>query len=535
MSEKKKSQTKKKEVKAHLVKKKSTDEADIRGTVRKYISQQIQDPFIKDYRDTKDKDLAIQEPPFAAEKLIALPNINSILKQCVEAMVTNIVGNDWFFEYVGPDDARESKEAMSLLEAYEDLFNSPNTKATGSSFLEALCRDYITLGRGYFEVTRNKAGEIICLYHVQADTIRKTARDKDFTEVPKVVKRKGKTVPITLRERYRRYVMKVGTKKVYFKEFGDERDIDPVTGKEVTFESEDERLAFEKRATEIVEIAKYEPGNLYALPLWINQLPSILGLRLCEEVNLNFFQDNTIPAMIITVAGGGLTRTSLAKIQEMFEDLQGPGSMHKLLVLEAIGDENAAPVEGKINAPNVHFEKLQNERQNDAIFEKYHDNSRMSIQSGFRLPDIIFGRTKDYNRATAFASILMAESQVFIPNRKVIESVINTRILVDKDGIPNKFWRFKLKPTKLLSEEAIFDIVKTGSDSGALTPNNIIDIYNENFGLDLDRIDDFWGNAPANVVKDMFTKFLDDMANTKFKSSSFTEYLETVSNQQEPQ
>jgi capsid portal protein len=97
---------------------------------------------------------------------------------------------------------------------------------------------------------------------------------------------------------FRRYAqISPGTlERVYFKEFGDPRIIDPKTG-EVAPD-----LPFEEQATEIYMDAQYIPGHLYGVPKWIGILPAILGSREAEEVNLNFFRENAIPAMAVLVS-----------------------------------------------------------------------------------------------------------------------------------------------------------------------------------------------------------------------------------------
>jgi capsid portal protein len=78
---------------------------------------------------------------------------------------------------------------------------------------------------------------------------------------------------------------------------------------------------------------------------------------------------------------------------------------------------------------DVRFEKLATISERDMGFANYSARVDDVIRGAFRLPPILVGQVADVNRATAEASIDLAESQVFAPLRRRIEHVINARIL----------------------------------------------------------------------------------------------------------
>jgi capsid portal protein len=52
---------------------------------------------------------ALHEPPYSFYALMRMPQDNSILNQCIDAMVTNIDGHGYRFEYIGEEtDGEES-------------------------------------------------------------------------------------------------------------------------------------------------------------------------------------------------------------------------------------------------------------------------------------------------------------------------------------------------------------------------------------------------------------------------------------------
>jgi capsid portal protein len=62
------------------------------------------------------------------------------------------------------------------------------------------------------------------------------------------------------------------------------------------------------------------------------------------------------------------------------------------------------------------------------------------VGSAFRLPKLLRGESKDFNRATAESALRFAEDQVFQPERDEFDFLMNRRLLADM-GI--RFWRFR--------------------------------------------------------------------------------------------
>ncbi len=480
------------------------------GDMRKYLSHQIQDPFVGGYAgDSNGSGLTqLLEPYYAPEKLNSLVNTNAMLKQCVTSTVVNVAGNGLYLHYKGPDQEKQDESVLQKKETFLDILTRPNPDTDGESFFRDITEDIVRLGYAYIEVTRTSTGDIGYLYHVPACTVRKSKVDDEAVAIDEYVVRNGKVKKVEgYKKRFRRYGMKAGARlnTVYFKEFKDPRTIDKRTGKV------DPSCPVEFRASEILEISKYEPNHIYALPSWINQLPAILGSRLAEEVNLSFFESNAIPAMLLMVSGGGLTPESIDNLQRKFNQLQGKESVQKILIVEATGDEQAAQIGGTIPPPRIEAKTMVHERQSDALFKDYNEDNNKSIQCNFRIPDVILGKTHNINRATAYASIVVAESQVFNPIRRMIEAKINSVFLVDSKGLPDKHWEFKFKPTKLLNEETVFNSIDRGIKSGVATPKDVANILRDNFNVDIptenkEWVDDIPALALPKALQTAFEK-----------------------------
>jgi PBSX family phage portal protein len=451
--------------------------------IRKYVSQQVTDPFLGYYgEESSVHAVRLIEPYFSPDRLDSLINTNAILKQCVTATVVNVAGNGFSLKYIGPKEDKHNEEVEKKRLNFIDMLKRPNPETDGDSFFIALAEDIVRKGYAYTEVSRNSKGDLGYIYHIPASTVRKSKKEDTGTPIDTYKIIDGSPVKVPYKKKFKQYGMKAdsGVNTVYFKEFKDPRVIDKRNGKPAK-----SRIKRSDIANEILEFAPYEPGHVYPLPLWINQIPAILGSRLSEEVNLDFFENNAIPAMLVMVSGGGLTQESIDDLQKKFNSLKGDKSVQKILIIEATSDDQLVQMGGSIPAPKIEAKPMTHDRQNDALFRDYNKDNKESIQCSFRLPDVLLGKTADYNRATAYAAIIVAESQVFNPIRRTIECKINSSFIVDEKGLPDKHWEFRFKPTKLLNEETVFNSIKYAINSGVATPKDVADIISDNFNINI--------------------------------------------------
>lgn len=471
-------------------------ELEIRAR-RAYESAQIQDPFKAAYTSSLSATGPehILPPPYNPYTLMRFPNENNTLRQCIDAMVINIESMGHRLEYVGPDGGDESKEALAEKAKLEALLDQPNGEYSLIELRERCRRDKETFGYRCIEICRGLYNnEIVSYYHVPAHTIRLTTVDLQETEVDIWLLRDAKYVKQKIKKRFRRYVQEIGNKKVYFKEYGDPRRISSKNGRP------DDNTPDNELATELHIEHLYNPGSPYGVPRWINQLPAIMGSRESELTNLQFFKDNAIPAMAVLVSGGHLTADSIDDIEELMYSVQGRDAVHRVLVLEAEGADKAVGPDKTIPSPKLEMKPLIHDRQSDALFQDYDKNNQAKVRSSFRLPPIFIGRSEDLTHATASASLVMAEGQVFGPERNKVDDFFNFVILTDKNGRPPAFWWFRSNPPRIVDPSAMIDALTTFDGLGALTPNISIGIANELFDLNIPLVQDEWGDYPFEIV-----------------------------------
>lgn len=396
-----------------------------------------EDPFSGQYGD------GVVEPPYNLEYLAQFPDHSNILGQCVEAMETNVDGFGFTLKPRGEIDPENDgvytqpaeEERKRILRFFEYI----NPDMPYSQLRRRARRDLETTGNAYWEVIRNAKGDIAWIEHIEGHTMRLTKLDTELTDVKiRIIDEDtGRYSEEPYKKRFRRFVQIRNEKKVYFKEFGDPREIDALTGRVRAEEAGDvdDFIA----ATEVIHFKIYSPHSPYGVPRWIGNLLAVLGSRQAEEVNYEYFENNTVPPLALLVSGT-LGEKTVERIQDFINDhMKGRKGFHKILVVEA--SPAVDPVPG-VPAPKVsiQFQPLSDAQQKDALFDNYDATNREKIRSSFRLPPIYVGVTSDYTRATAHESRAIAEEQVFSPERENHDFVINRLIFTD---MQIKYWKYK--------------------------------------------------------------------------------------------
>lgn len=406
-------------------------------------------------------------PPYNPNDLLQVVERSNMLQPCVEAMVTNVAqcGVE-----VGPvaDDVPMSKKEVAILQSFIDNANAEESLKTVNA---KVYREHESLGYGYMEIIRDISGNISIFRHCKASQMRLTPRHKDLVEVTYDIQRGPRVSMVRERRRFRRFVQLVNGKATYFKEFGDPRKLNFETGK---FDTE-EPVSPDMEATEILHF-RQDSEDPYGVPRWISQLPSVLGSREAEEVNLRYFEDNTVPPMLMAVSGGRLTGQSFRSIQNLVQTGVGKDRQHKIMLIEAVPetsgvDEKGVPV-------NIDIHKLTDARQSDGLFKDYDESNRAKTRTSFRLPPVAVGASQDVTFATANVSAFIAETQVYAPARDAYIEVLNKRVINNKQGLNLKTVKLKAKVPSITNPEMMMKTLTALNVMGAVTPRSAIDAAN---------------------------------------------------------
>lgn len=452
-------------------------------------SQQV-DPFDQLYQ----ANLALH-PPFSFASLMQLYDVSDALQSAVSAMEVNIAGFGLSLVPACdiPDDKREEAEAEKRrIEAWFRYSSSEPWVAVRRRTRV----DMEVLGDGYWEVLRNRRGEVAGIEHARGYWMRKGAIDRTPVEIKQPVRdpQTGEWTRIPVMRRFRRYVQVVNGTYTWFKEFGDPRKVNANNG-EV-----DESLpdGSPDLATEVLCFSLYAPDSAYGKPRWRGAATDVMGRTAAGEVNSDTFDNNAIPPWLITVGGTLLGDAAVKRIQEHFTGVRGRENRHAPLVIEAAPDVGSGmPGEGPQPPITIGVKEMQS--TSDAQFVKYRAEAQQSIRAAFRMPALFVGLSNDYSRATAEAAQEVGEEQVFAPERALEDEIINRRIMPELNA---RWWEVKGNGAPLLSEDTIVKMLEVGIKGGALSPEMVARILDPIFAQDITRKEK-WAKLPTLVLESL--------------------------------
>lgn len=427
------------------------------------------------------------EPALDMTGLKAMVTRSTILPQCARAYSLNIAGFGIGVRY--KEDIEENGAAEVEFSKMVELIELLNFEKDAKEVFQDLVEAREIYGIAYLEVIRDLGGKA-CQIEFIRDTpsVKKTRQLDPYIEVPYFYK--GRT--ITRRKRFRKYKQEVNGKTVYFKEFGDPRVMDVRDGKYV---DGGQGLELEYQANEIIEFPiGTEP---YGEVRWVGQILSVDGARKAERLNNNYFENGRHTPLMIMVQGGTLTDESFAKLKQYMEEIKGESGQHAFIVLETETTDNSAVFEESAK-PKVEVKDIASILQKDELFQSYLDNSRRKVQSAFQLPDLYVGYTTDFNRATAQTAMEVTEKQVFQPQRRSLEWVINNR-LFNEFGF-QQVEAYFMGPD-ITNPDDLAKLLTICNAAGGLTPNKAKELALKALGETSEDWSEDWGNVPLAVTR----------------------------------
>lgn len=398
---------------------------------------ELEDEFLGQYYTTANSTNLALLPPYEPKVLNKLPSLNNILNQCIEAMEVNIDGTGHEFIPAEEGGTPDQKE----IDLLTDFFNEPYPGENFIKIRRRLRRDLESVGFAFLEVLRAVDGSIVAVRNVESYSVRYVRLDP-AVQVQKTVTRNGEDTVLTLWERERRFVRQyAGFQKTFYKEFGASRQLDRFTGDWIP-EGDPRQKDLNVLATELLAFGVIpDVQTPYGVPRWINNLPAVMGSRKAEELNLEFFDSGGMPPAIIFIQGGTLARDASDQLKQY---LSGKNKhKNRAVVVEAMSTSGSLEAQGSVQ---VKVERFGAERMQDAMFTNYDERSEDHVRVAFRIPPLFIGRSTDYNYASAVVSYMVAEEQVFQPERANFDEIINKTII---KGLGIKNTKFKSKPTTM--------------------------------------------------------------------------------------
>ena len=174
--------------------------------------------------------------------------------------------------------------------------------------------------------------------------------------------------------------------------------------------------------------------------------------------------------------------------QQLQQQLNNKDAKNRAAIVEI---QSASGTLEKPGSVGVKVERFGDSRQGDASSPTTRKPTEENIRTAFRLPPFFLGDSGSYNFATAVVAYMVAEEQVFGPERKEFDEIINKTIMKEL-GI-TKF-QFVSKPITLKNAEVMMQAIQLGKEF--ISPEEFIDKLNEISGLEhgIRR-----GSRPASV------------------------------------
>lgn len=481
----------------------------------------------------------IIEPPFDMLTLSMLTEHNSELGQCIEAMETNIDGyGHRFVSRLLKSDTQESNTSGDVA-ATEPETNSPDedkakvefaflnnffTYATDESFTNfrrRLRHDKESTGNCYFEVMRNLDNEICSFQHIPSHQMRLGRLDEDARMVERKVLELQPDGSVLIKKTqnwlkfrkfaqsraiYRRSLQTVdGAKVRWFKQFGDDRDLNRDTGE---YGTPEKPVPDGMKATEIIHEKIYSGRTPYGLPRFIGNLLSIFGDRAAEEVNYITLRNNNIPSMVVCVSNGQLTEGTIARIESFVESqIQGSDNYSKFLIIEGEPMAEEGEDGGQVK---IDIKPLTENQHKDSLFQNYSQNNQDKVRRAFRLPPIFVGNGNDYSKTALESSRRLADEQVFAPERDEFDALVN-RLLFPEMGI--QYHKFKSSTPNTTDNALLVKILAGAEKTGGITPRIARDVLQSVLNETLPPFpDDFPADVPFSLTMAQAVKNMADPA-----------------------
>lgn len=445
----------------------------------------------------------LMSPPYLFSRLYLIYEQSDVLQECIDAMCENVDGFGYQLQFLGNDSIeQETAEVKSQYEKASNFFDLANDAESWMTIRKKMRKDFEVLGNGGFEVIRNRRSEIAMVYHIPFKTIRLTRILESDTpiKVKVKIKRKGKDVEVVVKKYFRRFaqVKLTGEKIRWFKSFGDPRIMNALTGEFVS-DANGNLLKGKKYpkipASEIIHFKNDFGGAAYGIPRWIGAVLDIIGRRNAQYVNYDLFNNQGIPPMIIMVSGGTLTDESILELENLVRGMRGASEWNKVALLES--NPESVGLEEKGSA-KIELKNMAEYRKDDQMFDRYLKNTEKVIRHAYRLPPLYVGASEAFTHSTSKNARLVAEEQVFIPERKTIDEFINIQIV--KKELNITMWSYKTNGPTIVGSEEISKGVETFSKAGGFTINHAIEMANEAFGLQMSKFSEVWANYPVPIV-----------------------------------
>lgn len=369
------------------------------------------------------------EPVYNFNNLAGLYEADPYHAAAVDALVDNVVGLGYYFDYTRKAQkqrAKAAKEGPDAKEKLDEIFedkkdqfhkkiNSYNQTDSLDVVLEKFVKDRYCMGNGYLEIGRNVDGSIGYIGHIPAQTIRmRRLRDG--------------------------FVQYVGDKPVFFKNFGDKSNKNPL----------DSRVP-----NEILHYGKASPLDpYYGVPEVVSATDAIAGNQFATRYNLEYFENKAVPRYIIKIKGMRINLDQRTELVKFFESTTR-GQSHRTMLLPMPGGDRS----------DIEFEAIEAGKQ-EASFLDFANFNIKTILARHRVPANRLGMSDGGSLAGSRDADKIFKESVCRPEQRKLESLLGKVF-----GELTNMFDFKLSEYTLTDEDQQSIIDDRDIKNGSLLPD----------------------------------------------------------------
>lgn len=304
-------------------------------------------------------------------------------------------------------------------------------------------QDYHNIGWCCLEILVDMEGHPIGLAHVPANTVRVRKPQTEFdqprhpeegTFVSSKNARLASRGYVQIRNGRRRYFGEAGDRyrgkepvivggdgddppSVRYDDSDDDHEpifVDQETGKVVEGSAETLDTA---PANELIFIRNPNPLEQdYGVPDWVSATRTISADEAAKDYNREFFENDTIPRMVIKVTGGKLTEESRNDLEKMLDGLRAESHRAVILEVEKFLEENPLETQDGTSA-DISIEPLGQGISEDMDFKNFREKNEHEIAKVHEVPPILIGVTGTSNRSNSKEQVREFATDVIAPEQ----------------------------------------------------------------------------------------------------------------------
>ena len=370
----------------------------------------------------------IPHPPYSFDTLYELYEHCELFSSCVNQISEDTAGLG--YKLILKKDIKENKEELEKIKA---LIDKPNPKQSLRQILIDILECRGIMGFAGLEIVRNMKKEIVEIYPVRGTNLF-IHRDRN------------------------KYCQKVDEKRVWFKDFGYEKDVNVKNGVEST------SIPFKQRANELIFFGTdYGQSTYYPISRILPAAVSVSCLLEIKAYNLSFFSNYSVPAYAVMLEGDWDENASEYIIQFLDTEVKGSKNQNKTLVLQI-------PDEGKVT-----FEPLSVDVK-EGSFSAYQGILEDDILLAYSMPPYRLGKTivGSLGGTNIRESTTIYKQSVIEPLQELLENIIN-RLIIEQ-GLDCHSYTFKFNDLDVRDLDAEATRYCMLIRHGVLTPNQAINL-----------------------------------------------------------